>query len=93
MGLTLEQVMTLSSIVQKEGNIEEMSMIKSRLPQPLQPEHAHGVLCHHQLLAPGGSRKPIPWLPQLTCKNMPLIPSNTYSNPGLPPDRLIILAP
>lgn len=85
MGMTLDQVMTLASVVQKEGNIEEMSMIgrvflnRYGMGMPLEACSTINYLRGEEGL------EPIPWALYSDLVKYANNPFNTYSFQGLPP--------
>lgn len=85
LGMTLDQVMTLASIVQKEGNVEEMSMIgrvflnRLSLDMPLESCATINYLRGEE------GKDPIPWATHADLQKYSLNAYNTYAKAGLPP--------
>ena len=85
MGMTLDEVMNLASIVQKEGNIEEMSKIGkvflNRYAQDMPMESCATI----NYLRGEEGLDPIPWALNSDLVKYRTNPYNTYSFAGLPP--------
>lgn len=85
MNMTLDQVMTIASIVQKEGNISEMSKIGrvflNRFSQEMPMESCATI----NYLRGELGESPIPWASAEDLVRFAQNPYNTYSHKGLPP--------
>lgn len=85
MNMTLDQVMTIASIVQVEGNISEMSKIGrvflNRFERNMPMESCATI--NYLRLEDG--KEPIPWATHKDLEKYKNNPYNTYSHPGLPP--------
>lgn len=84
-GMTMDQVMTIASIVQVEGNIEEMSKIGrvflNRFAQEMKMESCATI----NYLRIENGEEPIPWASAEDLRRFAANPYNTYAFPGLPP--------
>jgi UPF0755 protein len=89
-GLSVQDVLTLASIVEREaGHAEDKSLIASvflnrlKLGMPLQADPT----VQYALIPPGSAPKSGSfWKPDLTAEDLNLTsPYNTYARPGLPP--------
>lgn len=84
-GMSLDQVMTIASIVQAEGNIEEMSKIGrvflNRFAQDMKMESCATI----NYLRGENGEEPIPWASAADLQRFAANPYNTYAFPGLPP--------
>lgn len=85
MNMSMDQVITIASIVQAEGNIEEMSKIgrvflnRFELKMPMESCATINYLRSEE------GEKPIPWATNADLQKYRNNPYNTYANPGLPP--------
>lgn len=85
MGMTIDEVMNMASIVQKEGNIEEMSKIgrvflnRYSIGMPMESCATINYLRMDEGL------EPLPWALHSDLEKYATNPYNTYAFPGLPP--------
>lgn len=85
MNMSLDEVMTIASIVQKEGNIQEMSKIGRVFLNRMQAGMPLESCATINYLRAELGEKPIPWATHKDLQRFAANPYNTYTFPGLPP--------
>lgn len=83
--MSIDQVMTLASIIQKEGNIEEMSKIGRVFLNRVNSQMPLESCATINYLRVEEGLEPIPWAMAEDLKKFALNPYNTYAFPDLPP--------
>lgn len=85
MDLNLDQVMTIASILQKEGNISEMSKIGKVFLNRFALEMPMESCATINYLRGELGEEPIPWATDADLRRFATNPYNTYAFSGLPP--------
>ena len=85
MNMSLDEVLTIASIVQVEGNISEMSKIGRVFLNRFNLEMPMESCATINYLRQELGEEPIPWATEKDLIRFKSDPYNTYSNPGLPP--------